>query len=286
MSASTPEPSTDRVTVETDVAYGTGGGRDLHCDIYQPPAADPNQGGSGRPCVILVHGGAWRTGDRTQLRGYGIRLGRAGYVCVAVEYRLTPESPWPAQIHDIKAAVRWVRANAERLGVDPDRIAIEGNSAGAHLALLVAGTPAVAEFEGEGGNAGVSTAVGAAIGIYPPVLFAHRERLVGAVPLGALVEQAPPDATEVARMASPLSFVDADHPPTMLVHGTHDELVPAKGTLVMYEALIEAGVPTELHIYAGQPHAFDALPVFGRQVAAEMQLFLGRYLRGSSASSA
>lgn len=271
----------DRVTVEADVVYGIGGGRDLHCDIYWPPGSSPDQPGEGRPCVILVHGGAWRTGDRSQLRGYGIRLGRAGYLSVAIEYRLTPESPWPAQIHDVKAAVRWVRANADRLGIDPERIALEGNSAGAHLALLAAGTATVAEFDGEGGNPGVDSTVGAVIAIYPPVLFGHRERLVGAVPLAALVEDPPAgsDATATARMASPLTFVSPDFPSTMLVHGTHDELVPAKGSLMFHEALLEAEVPTELHVYAGQPHAFDALPAFGRQVAAEMVLFLGRYLR-------
>ena len=104
-SPTTPDEQ-GRVTVEADVVYGAGGGRDLHCDIYRPPGTSADQPGHGHPCVVLVHGGAWRTGDRSQLRGYGIRLGRAGYVGVAVEYRLTPESPWPAQIHDVKAAMR------------------------------------------------------------------------------------------------------------------------------------------------------------------------------------
>lgn len=270
----TSPTESDRVTVEADVVFGSGGGRDLHCDIYHPPAGVAPE--SGRPCVVLVHGGAWRQGDRTQLRGYGIRLGMAGYVGVAVEYRLTPESPWPAQIHDVKAAIRWVRANAERLSIDPDRIAIEGNSAGAHLALLAAVPDGDPDFEGEGDNASVSSAVAAAIAVYPPVLFAHGERLSGSVPLAALSEAAD---LEVARSASPLSYVGPDFPPTMLVHGTADEVVPAKGTLLFYEALIKARVPVEMHIYAEQPHAFDALPVFGRQVAAEMRLFLDRYLR-------
>lgn len=263
----------DRVTVEPDVVFGSGGGRDLRCDIYHPPAGGAPE--TGRPCVILVHGGAWRQGDRSQLRGYGIRLGMAGYVGVAIEYRLTPESPWPAQIHDVKASIRWVRANAERLGIDPNRIAIEGNSAGAHLALLAAGATG-ADFEGDGGNPGVRTGVKAVIAVYPPVLFAHGERLAGSVPLAALSAAAD---LEVARSASPLSFVGPGFPPTMLVHGTADEVVPAKGTLLFYEALIKARVPVEMHIYAEQPHAFDAAPVFGRQVAAEMRLFLDRYLR-------
>lgn len=272
----TPGLDPDRVTIETDVVFGQGGGRDLRCDIYHPPANIGPPPASGRPAVVLVHGGAWRQGDRTQLRGYGIRLGIEGYVGIAIEYRLTPEAPWPAQIHDVKAAIRWVRANADRLGIDARRIAIEGNSAGAHLALLAAGTVGHSGFEGEGGNPGTSTEVGAVIAVYPPVLFAAGQLVTGSVPLAALSDAAD---SEVARMASPLNHVGSDFPPTMLVHGTADDLVPAKGSLLFYEALIAARVPVELHMYAEQPHAFDALPVFGRQVAAEMRLFLDRYLR-------
>jgi len=266
-----------RVSVERDVVFGSGGGRDLKCDVYTPPPETLVDGRA--PAVILVHGGGWRTGDRSQLGGYGILVGRKGYVCIAPEYRLVPESPWPAQIHDVKAAIRWTRANADRLGVDPDRIAIEGNSAGAHLALLAAGTPDVAAFEGEGGNPGVSTRVTAAIGIYAPTAFS----LIGATgdtrgttPLPALSEDGD---EEVARLAGPLTHVTADYPPTMLIHGTADELVPPLASVRMYEALVHAGVPVELHMYAEQRHAFDAQREFGRQVAAEMLLFLDRYVR-------
>lgn len=259
-----------RVDIETDVVFGHGGGRDLRCDVYTPPG-----GAEGAPAVILVHGGAWRQGDRTQLRGYGILLGREGYVCIAPEYRLTPESPWPAQIHDVKAAIRWVRANADRLGIDPERIAIEGNSAGAHLALLAAGTQDLAAFEGDGGNSGVSTHVAAAIGIYPPTVFSAGPRERGAVPLLALTEEGD---EEVARLAGPLSHISADFPPTMLIHGTADTTVPPLASIRMYEELVRAGVPVELHMYAEQPHAFDATPAFGRQCAAEMLLFLDRYV--------
>jgi acetyl esterase/lipase len=265
------DKASDRVEMEHDVVFGTGGGRDLRCDVYTPPGD-----GSDRPCVILVHGGGWRIGDRSQLRGYGILLGRLGYVCVAPEYRLTPESPWPAQIHDVNAAIRWVRSNAERLGIDAERIAIEGNSAGAHLALLAAGTSSIDRFQGDGGSPGVPTHVAAAVGIYTPTLFFNGERTRGSVPLVALSEAAD---DEVARLASPVSHVGPDFPPTMLIHGTSDTTVPASASLVMYEALVEAGVPVELHMYAEQPHAFDAAPEFGRQCAAEMHLFLDRYLK-------
>jgi acetyl esterase/lipase len=279
--------STDgRVTIEQDVVYGTAGpgGRDLRCDVYTPPGVGA---GSAAPAVLIVHGGAWRSGDKSQLRGDGILLGRAGYVCVAPEYRLVGESPWPAAIHDVKAALRWVRASASELGVDPDRIAIEGNSAGAHLALLTAATPGLPEFEGEGGNAGVSTAVAAVAAVYPPVLFfdpSTSPAPSGSTPMVALVDDG--GTAESARLASPLAHVTADFPPTLLVHGSGDAVVPISASVRMYEALVEAGVPADLHLYAEQPHAFDAQPSFGRQVAAEMLLFLDRYVPAPEAVEA
>lgn len=261
----------ERVTIEEGVVFGTGGGRDLRADVFVPPG-EVNDA----PAVLLVHGGGWRGGDRTQLRGYGVLLGRRGYVCVACEYRLVPEAPWPAQIHDVKAALRWMRANAGPLGIDPDRIAIEGNSAGAHLALLAAGTPDAPALEGEGGHPGVSTRVAAAIGVYAPTLFWHEETVKGGVPILALHDQ---PSAELARAASPLTHVSGDFPPTLLIHGTSDEVVPPAASTRMYEELVRAGVPVELHMYAGQAHAFDAAPEFGRQCAAEMLLFLDRYVR-------
>jgi acetyl esterase/lipase len=174
-----------------------------------------------------------------------------------------------------------MRANADELGIDPDRIAVEGNSAGAHLALMAAGTPGVEALEGDGGNAGVATTVAAAIGVYAPTLFSHGSRQRGAVTLAALVEAG---SEEAASAASPLTHVTADFPPTMLIHGTDDELVPVHASIVMYEALADAGVPTELHLYAEQRHAFDATPEFGRQCAAEMLLFLNRYVRDRTPS--
>jgi len=258
-----------RVTIEEGVVFGTGGGRDLKCEIFTPPG-NPNRA----PAILLLHGGGWSGGDRSQLRGYGILLGRLGYVCVASEYRLSGEETWPAQIHDSKAALRWMRANAGRLGIDPARIAVSGNSAGAHLSLMVAGTPNVPEFEGAGGNAGVDTSVAASVAIYAPVQLGGPAALSEAV--SALMGPNPTAAALTG--ASPVSHASSTFPPTLLIHGNGDVVVPSEASLQMYRALQAAGAPAELHIYAGEPHAFDAAPAFGRQCAAVMDLFLQRYL--------
>lgn len=259
-----------RVSIEYDVMFGTGGGRDLKCNVYMPP-----QQGDTRPSVLLLHGGAWTTGERSQLHGYGILLGRIGYVCVAPEYRLSGEAKWPAQIHDVKAALRWMRANAAKLGIDPEKISVSGNSAGGHLSLMLAGTQDLAEFEGDGGNAGTGTQVAAAIAFYPPTQMYVPDQPLRAELAFLFGRDAAPD---VARKASPLEYARSGFPPTLLIHGTKDELVPDEASFKMYRALTAAGVPTDLHIYGGAPHAFDAVQDFGRQTAAIMSLFLDRHV--------
>jgi acetyl esterase/lipase len=266
-----PVMQSGRVRVEEGVVFGHGGGRDLRCDVFLPPEA-----GTSRPSILLIHGGGWQQGDRSQLRGYGILLGRLGYVCVACEYRLSGEAKWPAQLHDVKAALRWMRANAAALGLDPARVSVSGNSAGGHLALMLAGTPAVPELEGDGGSGGESTACAAAIAFYAPTeldLPAARDldsAVVRLLPAGA-------DAA-AARRASPLAYARKDFPPTLLLHGNRDELVPDAASRRMYDALAQAGATVELHVFAGAPHAFDSERELGRRSADLMALFLDRHV--------
>ena len=259
-----------RVSIEQGVTVGRGGDRDLLADVYTPPPGTANGAG-----ILLIHGGGWVQGDRTQLRGYGILLGRIGYTCVACEYRLAPQSRWPAQIHDVKAALRWMRANAGVLGIDPAKIAVSGNSAGGHLSLIVAGTPNMPEFEGEGGNAGVSSEVAACVAFYAPALL-YTPRRVLPDQLNFLFGEG--YAEETARAASPITHVSPSFPPTCLITGTNDELVPYDASVRMFQALKEAGAKAELHAYDGLPHGFDALPDFGRQTAQVQAMFFDRHV--------
>lgn len=260
-------PVADRVAIERDVVFGTGGGRDLRCDIFRPPMGTANGIG-----VLLVHGGGWREGDRTQLQGYGVLLGRRGYTCVASEYRLTGEALWPAQIEDVKAAIRWMRTNASELGIDPSKLVISGNSAGGHLSLMAAGTPNDPRWEGTGGNPGISTEVAASITFYPPT------GLDSAAMAGVPWLFGPDAPLETIRSASPMTYATAGHPPTLIIHGNADEVVPPGEATQMYDALHAAGVSVELHMFANLPHGFDADPQLGRQCAELMMSFLNRTL--------
>ena len=156
-------------------------------------------------------------------------------------------------------------------GVDPDKIAVTGNSAGAHLALMVGATPDVAVFEGTGGHEHVSSACAGVVAIYPPTLLRTGD-IDGAVAalFGGEASEDKQDA------ASPLTYAHKQFPPTMLIHGNADEVVPVQASFAMYSALADAGAAVELHVYDGAPHAFDALPEFGHQLTDLMALFLDR----------
>src|SRR5205814_5105172 len=151
--------------VDKDIVFGKGGDIDLLLDVYLPPQGVTPK----RMAIIHLFGGGFSSGNKNA--GYIVNdvraLGRLGYTNVSANYRLTGQGLWPAQIHDTKAAIRWVRANAAKIGIDADKIAIAGYSAGGLLSLLAAGTNGMAEFEGNGGNAGVSSKAQASIGAYP-----------------------------------------------------------------------------------------------------------------------
>jgi acetyl esterase/lipase len=277
--------SAGRVSVEPGVVCGSGGDRELRCDVFTPPAGTANGVG-----VLLVHGGGWARGERSQLRGYGILLGRLGYTCVACEYRLAGEAKWPAQLHDVKAALRWMRANSGQLGIEPAKIAVSGNSAGGHLSLMLAATPNHDEFEGSGGHAGAGTEVAASIAFYAPTNLGVPHQAADRRNPGATEDAAPelpdaiaflfgPDASSARRRsASPITYAAPAFPPTLLITGNHDVVVPSDESVRMYRALVTAGARAELHVYDGAPHAFDALPDFGRQCASIMALFLDRHV--------
>lgn len=286
----------NRVNVREGLCFGRGGDVDLLCDVYEPP--EPN--GTG---VLLLFGGAWQAGERRQLRGYGILLGRLGYTCVCAEYRLAPPrsdalretdprlavgARWPAQLHDIKAAARWMRQNAADLSIDPNRIAAAGVSAGAHLALLLAGTAGRADLEGDSGSPGVSSRVAAAIALYPPTDLRLNPRggvLLWPGNVEALLGPHPAD--ELVAEASPLQHASTAFPPTLLIHGTSDRKpgdsspngsVAHHSSVLMYEALEAVDVPAELHLLAGLPHAFDTDPALARLCVNTMDSFLSRFV--------
>jgi acetyl esterase/lipase len=152
--AQAPAAAATAANVEKDVVYGKGGDTDLHLDIYKPTGANNK-----RMAVIHFHGGGFAGGNKDGLAARLQALSARGYTNIAAQYRLSGVAKWPAQMEDVKSSIRWTRANATKLGIDPARIAVSGYSAGGHLALFAAGTQNRPEFEGKSGNQGVPTDV-------------------------------------------------------------------------------------------------------------------------------
>jgi acetyl esterase/lipase len=267
VSAQGPAPDTGNLRVEKDIAFGKGGSTDLTLDVYQPPAGVTPK----RMAIVHVFGGGFFTGSKNA--GYIVNdvkaLGARGYTNVSANYRLQTQGSWPAQIHDVKAAIRWTRANAARLGVEANRIAVAGYSAGGMLALMAAGTNGKKEFEGDGGNASVSSDVNACIGVYP---LASAQIATGLFPQG----QATP---ENIAAASPTSYISATFAPTIFVHGTKDGTVPVQSSIDFFGKLQALGVPTTMTLIQGADHAFDNnAPDAVELMAASIDLFLDRLL--------
>ncbi len=253
-----------------ELTYKTIAERELKIDIFKPETAEHT-----RTAIIMLHGGGWRLGDRTMMHLFGPFLAGQGFVVFAPEYRLLGEAAWPAQLEDVKAAVSWVRENAGQWHIDPDKIAVEGFSAGGHLALMAAGTGDAPAYQG-GNDAATSDAVNAVIAFFPPIELTVAELQPGQTPAAALLgDSATP---EQARLASPICQVNADYPPTFLLHGTADQIVPHVNSLRMAAVLEEQGTQVELHLYPRHTHEFVRLPSMLELTHLEIGNFLRRML--------
>jgi acetyl esterase/lipase len=238
-------------------------GRALLLDIAWPTADRDVQ----RPAVIYVHGGGWHSGDRSDSPNF--LLTDAGFVTLSIDYRLTDEACFPAQIHDVKAAIRWVRANAGELGIDPNRIGIWGHSAGGHLALLAAVTRDEPSLEGDVGVNGVSSAVSAVIaGCTRTEMLIDWYAADGKpfpepvdASLSALLGGPRHERESIARQASPYWFLKPGMPPALFMHGTEDETVPINQARAFVSRSRTMGNDVELMELPGVGHDANA-PLF------------------------
>jgi acetyl esterase/lipase len=261
------ERATESVAVEKDVVFGRGGSTDLRLDIYRPPA-----GTEKRMATIHLHGGGFTGGSKNTLSQRVPPYAALGYVGLAIQYRLAGDAKWPAQIEDVKAAIRWARTNAKSLGVDPDKIAVVGHSAGGHLALFAAGTANRPEFEGKGGNSGVGTEVAACSAYYPAAELRPRND-------GTAHALLTPGSDEAAhRAASPVTYIAKGFPPTVIFHGTADTTIPLESSERVFKLLRDAQVPAEFHAIEGVPHVFDSNRDFAEMAARLADFFIDRHV--------
>lgn len=250
-------PIPENVEFRQGIPYGNGGGRPLLLDLYKP-----RQQPGTAPGLIFIHGGGWKTGSREDYRAYTIWFAQHGYVTATISYRLSKEAHFPAAIEDAKCAVRWMRANAGNLGVDPEKIVVIGGSAGGHLAMMVGYTANDRVLEGTGGHEEVSSAVAAVVELYGPYDLETAEGKSAKPVKDFLGQNAYDDAPELWKQASPATYLNAGDPPTLILHGTIDEIVPISQAEILSRRLEELNIPHRYLPLEGWPHTMDAaLPV-------------------------
>lgn len=267
-SAVASEPPEFSVQVREDVVYGRAGERELLLDAFLPEVEGPV------PAVIVIHGGAWRSGNRRQLRGYADSLAKRGMACFAIDYRLAPDHKFPAQIDDCRMAVRWVRRNAAEYKVDSERLGAIGYSAGGHLAALLGttGKPAAEDPEK------LDTRLQAVVAGGAPTEF----RLMpdggkwAEYWMGGDQKEVP----EKFEAASPTAFVDEKDPPFFFFNGTDDKLVPLIWSMACHTALRGAGVRSEVYRIEGAGHMEAAL---NREALRRSVTFLATELQAPGA---
>ena len=246
-------PVPDNVVWEEGIEYTNPDNQHLQLNL-----ARPKSGEGPFPAVICIHGGGFRAGKRDGYDGLCVKLAERGYVAATISYRLAPQFQFPAAVHDTKAAVRWMRANARKYKVDPERIGVTGGSAGGHLAQFLAVTAHVPRFEGQGGNPDQSSAVACVVNVYGPSDFTKSYgKSVDAhevLPLwfGGNLET----RRDLHIQGSPLYWVTPDAAPTLCIHGTEDKYVAHEQAVWLIDKLKEATVEAELVTLEGAGHGF------------------------------
>lgn len=268
------QPSqTSGPTVQENVVYGSVNGSELHLDVYQP-AGPPSEL---QPAVVLIHGGSWTSLDKSTMRTMAQFLARSGFVAFSVDYRLFDgkQNRWPAQLDDVQRAVRWVRANAAKYGVNPNRIGAFGHSAGAQLAALLGmedtrdnSDPALAKY---------SSRVQAVVDASGPTDFTRDRDSDGDAFLAHFLGAEYTKNPEAWREASPVFHVAKGDAPFLIVHGTQDENVQISQAQELSDKLQAAGVPVSF-VKVNDVHTFRT-PDARRELAIQSLAFFERYLR-------
>ena len=248
-----PRADAQNVRVQKDIQYATVDGKALRLDLYIP------EGVQSPPLVVWVHGGAWTRGSKDSVPPIFVD---AGLATASIDFRQSLEARFPAQVHDIKAAIRFLRASASQYGFTTDRIAISGSSSGGHLAALVGVTSGVAALEGNvGDHLDRSSAVQAILDYYGPTNFmtildqSTPHGLSVRVPaLDRLIGGRPEAVPELARLASPVEHVDPGNPPLFMLHGDQDPQVPINQSIELQGVYERADLPVTFYVVHGAEH--------------------------------
>lgn len=244
---------TNGVLFQTGIEYSNPENQHLEMNI-----ARKAESAAAQPAILCIHGGGFRAGHRNGYNALCLKLAQKGFVAVTASYRLAPKFQFPAAVHDVKAAVRFLRANAARFGIDPSRIGVTGGSAGGHLAQFLGVTAGVEEFEGTGGSANQSSAVQCVVNVYGPSDFtqSYGKSVDAAEVLPLFLGGNLETARDRHVWSSPLNWVTPKAAPTLLLHGTEDKYVAYEQAIWMRDRLKASLVEVELITLEGAGHGF------------------------------
>jgi acetyl esterase/lipase len=290
-----PPPAPPGVVIERETPY-LSPDRAQRLDLYLPADRKP---GTLSPGIVIIHGGGWVGGSKSGGREFevGTTLAKAGYVCASVEYRMSAHDRWPTNVQDCKNAVRFLRVNAAKYGVDPAHIGVIGGSAGGHLSLMVGLTDAVPALEPAAPYPGVSDRVDAVVDMYgiADVRTGQTTDAAGN-PTGvhkswdSVFGDHRPITDADRALASPVSHIGPRTPPVLILHGTRDTTVDRNESADLDRALTAAKVPHELIWVQGAGHTFDLERWNGKRLSVDLRptviAFFDRYLKPSSPAGA
>ena len=243
----------ETVTFDRGVEYANPDNQHLQLNIARPKNADAKL-----PVILCIHGGGFRAGHRDSYNGLVLKLAQRGFVAVTASYRFAPKYQFPAAVYDVKAAVRWLRANAARYQIDPQRIGVTGDSAGGHLAQFLGVTGGILRFEGDEGNPEQYSSVTCVVNRYGPSDFtkSYGKSVDAAEVLPLFLGGNLETARQAHILSSPLNWVTPSAAPTLILHGTEDKYVAYEQGVWMRDRLQASGVEAELLTLEGAGHGF------------------------------
>ena len=274
-----PRLMSEGLNASLGVTYARYGDRTLEMDIYRP-----NDAWGKLPAVVCIHGGGWAKGSRESHGAMAQALASRGYVAATISYRLSGEAKFPAQIHDCKAAVRFLRSHADEHGIDADHIGAIGLSAGGHLTALLATSGGVADLDGNGGSAGSSSVIQAAVpmGAQTDFLSERTREVSAAEPKGAIWQQflggTQQERPAVYKAASPLTHLDAVDPPCWFIAGEHDDA--STHADVFREKMKQHGISSGLTVIKDAPHGFIGKQIWFDQMVERADRFFEDSFKG------
>jgi acetyl esterase/lipase len=268
----------DTVEMRKGLEYARYGTRAMNLDLFLPKQRPSKP----MPAVVYIHGGGWRNGNPSAFHRQAAHMATLGFAGASIAYRLSGEATWPAAIHDAKSAVRWVRAHASEFGIDTQRIGAAGGSAGGHLAALLGTTAHLRGLEGDGGNAGQSSAVRAVAAFNPAVDLVSFGKTAAAGATGSVAAflGKPYDAApQLWELATPITHVNKHSAAFLFLHGDADSTVPIQQSKDMMAKLKTFGVRAEIFTAEGAAHGFFNRPPWYRSTLARMAGFFATALR-------